>query len=143
MYRQKLVICVQGCNDVKNTACLTYRPHLFVCHALMPGRFRLPLVPWLILKQLPLTKYARSLPISIQLTPPVLIIDRKRDHRRRSSSAVLVELEKMAEDFIFSAEQIAKLLPKNVARIAIIPLKEWQTRCYLNNISWTKHPFTS
>ena len=64
-------------------------------------RFRLPLMSWLILKQLPLTKYARSLPISIQLTPPVLTIDRKRDHRRCGSSAVLVEVEKMAEDFIF------------------------------------------
>lgn len=100
-------------------------------------------MPCLILKQLPLTKYARSLPISIQLTPPVLIIDRKSDHRRRGSSAVLVEVEEMAEDFIFSAEQIAKLLPKNVARIAIIPLKEWQTRCYLKNINWTKHPLIS
>lgn len=96
-----------------------------------------------MLKQLPLTKYARSLPISVQLTPPVRTIDRKRDHRRRGSSAVLVELEKMPEDFIFSDEQIAKLLPKNVARIAIRPLKEWQTRCYLKNISWAKHPFIS
>lgn len=64
-------------------------------------RFRLPLTPWLILKQLPLTKYARRLPISIQLTPPVLTIDRKRDYRRCGSSAVLVEVEKMAEDFTF------------------------------------------
>ena len=53
---------------------------------------------WLILhNQLLLFKYGRRLPITAKIFSLLQLIQRKRGSKRHSSSAVLFELEKIAE----------------------------------------------